>query len=110
MKIKLDLKQKFKTLLDRFDRKEKIVIPVDWVKDNPIKSRIETVSVTVDKPKGKFKVAGLRQFKRGLAFILFLVNFTFGLTSIFYGAAIIILLFWPTSFILADYVWKTRSV
>lgn len=108
--MKLDLKKKFKKLLDRFDRKEKVVIPIDWVKDNPIKSQVETISVSVARPRGKFRVSGLRQFKRGLAFILFLVNFAFGLTSIFYGAAIIIVLFWPTSFILADYVWKTRSV
>jgi len=103
------MKEKFKEFLDRFNRKEKVIVPADWVKDKPVDRHVETVSVIVEKPKGKFRVQGLRQFKRGLAFILFLVNFAFGLTSILYGASVIIVLFWPTSFILADYVWKTRS-
>lgn len=103
------MKEKFKKFLDRFSRKEKVIVPVDWVKGKPIESHVETVSVTVDKPKGKFRVHGLRQFKRVLAFVMSVVNFLFGLTSISYGAFPVILLFFPTSFILADYVWKTRS-
>lgn len=105
------MKEKLKKFLDRFNRKEKVIVPADWVKGKPIENHVETVSVTVDKPRarGKFRVHGLRQFKRVLAFVMSVVNFLFGLTSISYGAFPVILLFFPTSFILADYVWKTRN-
>jgi hypothetical protein len=57
----------------------------------------------------KFRIPGFRQFKRGIAVVCVVLNFLMGefsLTSP--GNTVFSIFFLASSFLLADYVWKTR--
>lgn len=83
-------------------------VPRQWVPQKPDLKPQKQSSIIV---KHKRRVPWLRTFKRGLAVILLFINFVFSqflLGSIGEGAQPMFLLFLANSFILLDYLWKTR--
>lgn len=85
--------------------KPKEDIPVDWEVEKKV-DEVKTVTVRFDRSKRYFRIPFFRGFKRFLAFILFLVNIVTGFFSLEVGFMSI--LFFVESFLLLDYMWKTR--
>lgn len=99
-------------LKDRFSRKEKIEVPESWLKDKPEENvKVDkTVVVAIPKPKvkRKIRIPFLRRFKRIIAGFMLIINFLSGIMSLSTNIVPVAILFLPTSFILLDYLWKTR--
>lgn len=90
----------------RFLRDAPVTVPRSWEKKKGQKLE-KAPAVT----KHKLRVPHLLTFKRILAAFLLLVNFVFSqflLGSVGTGAQPMFILFLLNSFILVDYLWKTR--
>jgi len=87
------------------DPTEATVVPRSWIKPE---AQPKPTPFTI---KYKRRIPGLRAIKRILAGILLLINFSFSqflLGSIGTQAQPMFFLFLLNSFILIDYLWKTR--
>ena len=95
-------------------------IPPTWVKEAPGGQKVSTgqkVKSELIIKKGKVvairkvhRVPWLRNFKRGLAAVLLLLNFVISQFLMVSQGAAIAFLFFGNVFILVDYLWKTRRV
>ena len=93
----------------RIRRKEKVAVPPSWI-ENQGATNIDsdTVSLVVDKPRRKIRLPFLRTLKRVLAGFLFLVNFLSAVLGWSMGTPQVGIILLPNSFIILDYLWKTR--
>lgn len=83
-------------------------IPDEW-KETKGKKGTPVFTEPKTKTRRTWRFPRLLLFKRVIACILFLVNGTIGVTTLFsLGAEPLSIVFLPTTFILLDYVWKTR--
>lgn len=112
-------KQVLKNIGKRFSKKKKgkvvesDVVPKSWVKKNPDLESKELPQSTkiVIQQEGKKRLPGLLKIKRLLAGILFLLNFVFSQFLLAASGAqgfFVFLFFLGNSFIVLDYLWKTR--
>jgi hypothetical protein len=96
-------------------QEESIEIPASWRKsprpgDSSASSARARKQIIVE--KHKIRVPGLRWFKRCLASFLLLINFVFSqflLGRVGEQGQPLFILFLLNSFIMADYLWKTRK-
>jgi hypothetical protein len=91
------------------DADEEISVPRSWSRSRPGEKRTSRKQVIVQ--KHKLRVPGLRWFKRGLAAFLLLINFVFSqflLSQVGGQGQAMFIIFLLNSFIMADYLWKTR--
>lgn len=105
-----NLRKKFSKKKSRRSRKdEPIVLHPSWSKkDGKASPEKKQLIVT----KHKKRIPGLLMFKRILAGVLFLINFVlsqFLLASAGEQGFGTFIIFLGNSFILADYLWKTRG-
>jgi hypothetical protein len=103
--LKRNLGSLFKGKKKKVATTEVIRVPRSWGKPQSQPKAMPTVI------KYKKRIPGLRWFKRILAGFLLLINFAFSqylLGSIGTQAQPMFLLFLLNSFILIDYLWKTR--
>lgn len=110
--------QRLRNLLDRFKKKEnEVEIPEEWVKQKdvkqgdileaPVKHKIVKVKRFSFRRPRRIRLRFLRGFKRIMAGFLFIIHgfATFVASS----NPLIAGFFLFTSFILLDYLWKTKS-
>jgi hypothetical protein len=95
------------------DEDEEIEVPASWQKaenTSPRPGRKNKKQIVVQ--KHKIRVPGLRWFKRALAGCLLFINFVFSqflLSRVGDQGQSLFILFLLNSFIMADYLWKTRK-
>lgn len=119
--VKKILRPLFDKLFGRFRRKPaegETEIPASWVEkpQGPMQKTSEPMgshpgSLVVN-PRKKYRIKWLLSFKRILAGLLMCFNFVlaeFILSTQSSSFAIFFLVFLANAFILADYLWKTRS-
>lgn len=107
------LKKGIRNILHRKKRKkgkaeEPDVVPVSWLKHRSGQQKTEQKIHFI---KNKKRIPGLLWFKRILAGILLLINFSFSqflLGSLGSNVQPMFIVFLGNSFILLDYLWKTR--
>jgi len=108
-----NLKGNLGSLFKRKNKKKKVAaaepieVPRSWSKPQPSSSARMPITVI----KYKKRIPGLRWFKRILAGFLLLINFSFSqflLGNIGTQAQPMFILFLLNSFIIIDYLWKTR--
>lgn len=88
---------------------EPTVVPRSWKKPGQPARKKDDVQIIEQQ---KFRLPGLRTMKRILAGILLLINFTFSqflLGSIGNQNQAVFIFFLANSFIIGDYLWKTRG-
>lgn len=90
-------------------------VPRSWIKRSERPGTVAQKKPKVYSKKGKLLVVRpvhhwpwLRNFKRGLAAILLLVNFSLSQFLIATQGAVFAFFFFGNVFILIDYLWKTR--
>lgn len=118
--IKKQIKALFDQIFGRFRKKpaeDELEIPGSWVKEpeSPMSKSSEPMerrpSSLVIRRK-KFRIRWLLSFKRLMAGVLIIFNFGIGeymLSIGGQGMAAFFVMFLGNAFILADYLWKTRS-
>jgi len=105
---------KFSLPFKRQNQKNVVEIPKEWVADKPTKQIVVAKSsstVTMElKEYRKIRIPGLLLFKRIMAVTLMLIYFVMAQATIFYtgGNPMLYVLFILTSFLLLDYLYKTR--
>jgi hypothetical protein len=108
------LKKSIKNILHRKKRKksktdEPDVVPASWLKHRSGQPKTEQKIQFIN--KNKKRIPGLLWFKRIIAGILLLINFSFSqflLGSLGSTVQPMFIVFLGNSFILLDYLWKTR--
>jgi hypothetical protein len=105
------LKNPFKKQEKPFQNPEQMMVPKEWLTPENI-PKIQEKYTIIDKANyRKFRIPGLRTSKRIIAGILLLLNFFISQATLTgpvatQGFAVFFLL---NSFILVDYLWKTRA-
>lgn len=89
------------------------MVPRSWVNENPgLQSKgVPENSRLLIQQEGKKRIPGLLKIKRLLAGVLLLFNFVFSqflLAATGVQGIFTFLFFMGNSFIMADYLWKTR--
>ena len=109
----LKILSKLSKIKNLFKRKEKatIQVPEKWLKQNPKGVTQSFVVLEPRKTPRKIHITGLRTSKRVLALALLCLNFFIAQTALVSAQASLPMgiLFFLNSFILLDYLWKTRS-
>lgn len=114
-------KQILKNLKKRFSGRKKkrgkvaeeeiTVVPRSWVSKSGQKREFSESTKVLIQQEGKKRIPGLLKIKRLLAGILFILNFIFSqflLAATGSQGFFTFLFFLGNSFIIADYLWKTR--
>jgi hypothetical protein len=111
--LKKSIRNIFKNIFHRKKRKKSKaqdpdVVPASWLKHRSGQPKTEQKIQFI---KNKKRIPGLLWFKRIMAGILLLINFSFSqflLGSLGSTVQPMFIVFLGNSFILADYLWKTR--
>lgn len=110
----MTVKEKLKRYL-RLPKKNKVMIetPSAWIKDKQVITLPSTSGMTQLelKKKRKIRIPMLRTIKRLIAAFLLIVNFFISQASLMSASQSqpLFVLFILNSFILVDYLWKTRD-
>jgi len=111
----MNLKKKLDKILRRLPKRKETTVetPSSWLKDKQKIKLSSSIGLTelVIKKKGKRRIPLLRTVKRLLAATLLIINFFISQASLMSAAASqpLFLLFILNSFIMLDYLWKTRK-